>query len=136
MKELKFIHGLHQKFHSFLEGLSAQELQSLEKGESIIGFSLEEKQAKSKGKSIDEATLKELLIKLNGIPSRSEGMELIGDLRKIDLEFLAKEVDVPYTRSDNVERLKEKVLESTIGFRSRSIAIQNKEAQQGGGGNG
>ena len=41
MRELKFIHSLHQKFHSFLEGLSAEELGSLEKGESTMVFSLE-----------------------------------------------------------------------------------------------
>ena len=129
MKELKFIHSLHHKFHLFLERLSAQEVKSLEKGESTIAFALEEKKVKSKGKGIDEANLKDLLHKLNTISSRQEGMELIADLRKIDLEYLAREVDVPYTRSDNVERLKEKILESTVGFRSRSSAIQNKEAQ-------
>jgi len=43
---------------------------------------------------------------------------------KIDIENIAKKLDVPFQKKDSIEKLKYKIIERTIGFRLRSQAIQ------------
>lgn len=43
---------------------------------------------------------------------------------RLDFETIAKRMDIPFQKKDTIERLKEKIIESSIGYKIRSQAIQ------------
>jgi hypothetical protein len=73
--------------------------------------------------TIDVASLRQ---RLDGCETRSEGNEVLqlAGVHKADLVELARLLDVPVTKSDNIERLREKVVEATVGYRLASKAIR------------
>ncbi|HUB08005.1 MAG TPA: hypothetical protein VMB50_13425 [Myxococcales bacterium] len=73
-----------------------------------------------------EATLRELAERLRSLSSRAEGDKVLADasLSKRDLERLARAMSLPVTRNDNGDRLREKVIEASIGSRLISSAIR------------
>lgn len=77
----------------------------------------------------NEDSLRELVAKLRGLPSREEGESLLQceAPNRRSLEILARYLQLPVQRDDTVERLRSKIVESTIGSRLRSNAIQGKE---------
>ncbi|MCP4345939.1 MAG: hypothetical protein GY795_10495 [Desulfobacterales bacterium] len=46
---------------------------------------------------------------------------------KNQLKILAKKLDIPIRRTDKLDQIVEKIIESTIGFRLRSKAIQGAD---------
>lgn len=59
------------------------------------------------------------------------GAELILEdaaLRRDQLQELARTLDIPSTNRDNVARLRDKIIEATVGYRLRSSAIRGREA--------
>lgn len=71
---------------------------------------------------------------LLGKTSREEGIAHLDDLglSRAGLEKLARALDLPVGRSDRVDRLKERIVEATIGYRLRSGAIKGEVATTGG----
>jgi hypothetical protein len=47
---------------------------------------------------------------------------------KRSLEVIARSIDIPIVRQDKVETLRDKIVESTVGARIRSKAIQGSQA--------
>ena len=58
--------------------------------------------------------------------NRDEGQAFLDGLRlsKLELQELAGSLDMPVSKSDTVGKLKDLVIEATIGFRLRSNAIR------------
>jgi hypothetical protein len=74
--------------------------------------------------------LNEVVAELRDLPSREDGVALLlawAPSRR-ELEVLARFLQLPVQRDDTVERLRAKIVESTIGSRLRSDAIQGKES--------
>ena len=46
------------------------------------------------------------------------------DLKKADLEAICKQLDLPFTKKENMKTLQEKIIEGTVGYKLRSQAIQ------------
>lgn len=71
---------------------------------------------------------KELLYKILECSSREEGNDiLINTLKtKTDYEKFARFIEVAVMKSDKVDKIKDNIIESTIGAKLRSDAIQNK----------
>lgn len=115
---------------SFLQKLTEKELQDLEKGNKELKFKLIDKNkvVSSKILSFNEYILQEIVEELNNSASREIGFELLKSKcsLKADYEAIAKKLDIPFTKKDSINKLKEKIIEGTIGFRLRSQAIQNK----------
>ena len=67
-----------------------------------------------------------LTIKLHQLQSRDDGINMLE--REVSnrrgLEALARFLQLPVQRDDSTERLREKIIENTIGSRLRSTAIQ------------
>jgi hypothetical protein len=75
--------------------------------------------------------LREIVVKLRDLPSRDAGVAFLhvqAPTRRA-LEVLARFLQLPVQRDDTVERLRTKIVESTVGSRLRSDAIQGKESQ-------
>jgi hypothetical protein len=66
--------------------------------------------------------------RLRGLPSREEGHRLLDELslKRRGLEHLARAMGLPVSKDDNVERLRLKVIESSIGSRLASQAIRGQ----------
>jgi hypothetical protein len=64
--------------------------------------------------------------RLRTLPSREEGHRLIEGLSKVDLTQLARAMNLPVTKEDNTDRLRQKIIESGIGSRLVSQAIRGE----------
>ncbi len=84
------------------------------------------KRSATKPSRLGENDLRELGELLKSSRTREEGNVLLDQkisLRE-DMAKLAKFLDLPVQKSDSVEQIRARIIESTIGFRIRSAAIQ------------
>lgn len=72
--------------------------------------------------------LSQLTRQLQELGSREAGEALLvqRELKRTDLEALARALQLPVQRDDNMERLRAKIVENLIGSRLRSDAIQGR----------
>lgn len=68
-----------------------------------------------------------IAIKLMTIPSCQDGMKFLkANLRKTDLQRLARQLNIPIRKRDTIDKLAEKIVESTIGYRLRAAVFQHE----------
>jgi hypothetical protein len=117
---------------------SASDLEALLAGQmslSVLNEQLEEIRRPSQGRRNPTAvkqvspTKKQLLAiasQLSDLGSREEGLHLLQslELNKRDLEQLARTMDLPVPREDDIGRLRDKIVEASIGSRLNSQAIR------------
>lgn len=111
-----------------LQKFSNEELADISSGKAKIKIDIVNDSSTSKksiGCDIDYQKIKS---DLNSFRNREEGFEYLNlqCKTKKELTTLAKIIDIPVQKTDKIDQLKEKIIESTIGFRLRSAAIQNK----------
>lgn len=88
---------------------------------------------RSKEESIlpaQEADLANIIEKLTALPNREEAQQFLDanfSTRK-SVEPIARKLDIPISKQDKVETLRDKVIEATVGARVRSQAIQGSKA--------
>ncbi|MGD1834796.1 MAG: hypothetical protein ACPKQO_03650 [Nitrososphaeraceae archaeon] len=113
-----------------MQKLSNEEIAELESGRKELKIELVEKNNLSnrKTQSFDEFVIQTIIDELNTKNSRGDGMKLLVDKCRVrlDYESVAKKLDIPFTKKDTIDKLKDKIIEGTIGFRLRSQAIQDK----------
>jgi hypothetical protein len=80
-------------------------------------------------KSNVEIRARAIAVELNSMTSNEEGMELLKERckRKADLHKLAQHLDIPFRKRDTILQLIEKIIESTIAYRTRAAAIQKQK---------
>lgn len=119
------------KLSSFLKGLSENEIAELEKGKLELKFELTERTTSRKSKilNFDEFTIKSLIDNLTKLNSREEGFNVLENKcsSKSDLESILLYLDVPFQKRDSASKLKDKIIENSIGYRLRSQAIQDND---------
>ena len=66
-----------------------------------------------------------IINRLKSYNTREEGESylLSLDLKRKDLEAVAKALDLPYSKKDTIVKIREKIIEGTIGYRLSSNAI-------------
>jgi len=111
----------------FLQGLSESEISDLLRGQvelAILPVDAEKK--RKKATSASDAEMQETLEKLYSAQMREAGFKILEKHHptKNDLEALARYADLPVRHRDKISDLKERIVESTIGYRLRSQAIQ------------
>jgi hypothetical protein len=116
--------SLLKQFTQFISNLSEEDINDLTGGKKRLCIELVEKKQSSysKGSSTDLKDTEEQLAKID---SRDQGEELLKDFKKVDLQRIAKNLDIPIQKNEDVARLREKIIESTVGFKLRSQAIQS-----------
>ncbi|MBW1650495.1 MAG: hypothetical protein JRJ44_07445 [Deltaproteobacteria bacterium] len=79
-------------------------------------------------KGVSENQLQEVINFLNNTDERDAGLKILNEKcpNKFYLESLMKSLDIPFLQRDNIKKLQEKIIESTIGYRLRSQAIQGQ----------
>lgn len=116
--------GAFRSLAKFLEDLSDDERNRLILGDLKISFSLQESSSTRAETTTWDAT--EVVKTLTEFSVRDDAENWIkhADLSKKQLHQALKSIDVPWDKTDKVERLREKLIENTIGFKLRSKAIQ------------
>ncbi|UAB72981.1 hypothetical protein INR79_27480 [Vibrio sp. SCSIO 43132] len=129
----KVISEFLQKLIEQLETLTDSDLKKLETGE----YTLSLKVAKvSKTNSVKcekkDTNYSEVEEKLSACVSRELGLEILNNYfaNKRELEMFAKYVNVYVMKQDKVDKVKEKIIEGTVGATLRSSAIQESDTQQ------
>ena len=112
---------------SGLNCLSDSDITKLEDG----GYSISLKIVKNKAQAgsnieISESSKIEILKELQGCKTRDEGYEILSKFlkNKKEYEMFAKHLDVSILKQDNSDKIKEKIIEATVGAKLRSNAIQ------------
>jgi hypothetical protein len=119
-----------------IERSSQTQVEDLVTGEALLVISSEaahganqdrqERSKKLRPKSVKDVV--GLAFRLKQLRSRDDGMLFLANahLTKNDLEELARHLDLPILREDDVERLKQKIVEASIGARLNSQAITGR----------
>ncbi|WP_294297601.1 hypothetical protein [uncultured Chryseobacterium sp.] len=128
MKEKVLIQEI-EKYLTFLKKISQDDLNSLLKKEKEIIYHIQNKSTiKNKEILIDDEQIDKIINKLGSVEKREDGDIFIEtlNLTRVDIENMLKKLDTHFTKKDSIIRLKNKLIESTIGFKLRSEAIQKK----------
>lgn len=130
MSKVKILTTLFRELQDAVLELSEEELEKIISGEYQFTLKIVKKKgvANSKSSKVDDLKYKNLLDSLNLCESRTQGYELLyQELNtKSELEKFARHIEVAVTKSDNIEKIKDNIIESTVGAKLRSDAIQNK----------
>jgi len=116
--------SLLKQFTQFICNLSEEDMKDLSSRKKRLSIELVEKKQSSSQKSYS-TDLRHIEDKLAKIDSREQAEELLKDFKKAELQRIAKGLDIPTQKNEGIVRIKEKIIESTIGFKLRSQAIQS-----------
>jgi hypothetical protein len=113
--------------------MTTDELKGLIAGDITIDLVKKEESKKTlanrnNNSSLENGAIAELLSQLRATDDREQGLSLLRDYgpSKSSLEMIGRKLDIPISQRDNMETLREKIIEATIGYRLRSMAIQGK----------
>lgn len=110
-----------------VEKLNETDIKKLESGEFNIDIKIIKKNKEKITKTIlSDEIMNGLIVSLENCNNRELGLELLKKSlkNKKELEMFAKKIDVFILKEDKVEKIKNNIIESTIGAKLRSSAIQ------------
>jgi hypothetical protein len=113
-----------------LESLSESDIKKLDTGE----YSLELKLLKVKyspkvKQGLDQGKAEAVLDELKNCNSRDLGYDILQNnfKNKKELEWFAKQIDIYVMKQDKVDKIRDKIIEGTVGASLRSNAIQRSD---------
>lgn len=106
--------------------LSGRAALVISKGDSFSRNSKKRELGSQRREQRSQGRLIEIVVELRQLESREEGLNLLNraQLTKKDLEELARLMDLPVPREDDAERLRQKIVQQSIGARLNSQAIR------------
>ena len=113
---------------NFLRSLTEEQIDDLITGQ--VSLTLTSQPAKRRQrKRLDAAEIERIRTELQAKSSREAGMEYLESLSltREALREIAGALDLPMPRDDTIARLKDRVIEATIGYRLRSDAIRSRD---------
>lgn len=133
MNNKKILKNLFCSIGDQINKLSNKDLEKLDSGKFELSLKIVKskniKNEKTPVKSLDESSIKIIIEQLDTANSREEGVKIVEAAleNKVQLEIFAKHIDVAVMKSDRVEKIKNNIVDSTVGARLRSGAIQGKK---------
>lgn len=125
-QKLKFS-GILRRLVDAVEQLSEDDISKIGDESYSIEIRLTRKRNKEEPISpIQETDLANVIEKLTAFANREEAQQFLNanfSTRK-SVELIARKLDIPISKQDKVETLRDKVIEATVGARVRSQAIQ------------
>jgi len=112
---------------SGLNRLSDGDISKLEDGSYSISLKIVKNKAQiERNTEISESVKIEILKELLGCKTRDEGYEILSRFlnNKKEYEIFARYLDVNILKQDKLDKIKEKIIEATVGAKLRSNAIQ------------
>jgi len=115
----------------YLAALPPDEIDALLGGELELRLSVVAKKTRQKKKSspaLDAEQLANIVARLRAMDNRASGEQLLHEVAttRATLESLARYLDVAVRRDDSQNDLLRRIIESTIGFRLSTAAIQGR----------
>ncbi|OPL14552.1 MAG: hypothetical protein AVO38_11320 [delta proteobacterium ML8_D] len=112
-----------------LQATDDSQLESLLTGKAQLEFKIThvaKEPADKRKDELPEGFEKNAVEKLHGFSTRDEGERYLEQLcrTKEDLLRIARYLDLPAQKKEPIKQIKDKLIESTIGFRVRSAAVQ------------
>ena len=130
MSKAKILTVLFRELQDAVLELNEGELEKIISGEYQFVLKVVKKRIGTSAKisPVDDFSYSELLNLLNQCESREHGHELLSRELKTKSEFekFARHVEVAVMKSDKLEKIRDNIIESTVGAKLRSDAIQNK----------
>lgn len=113
-----------------IESLSESDIAKLNSGEYSLELKVLKKNKSQEVKSeLDMKKANSVLEELKVCNSRDSGYEILKThfKNKSELEWFAKYIDIFVMKQDKVDKLREKIIEGTVGAALRSSAIQRND---------
>ncbi|CAH5830399.1 hypothetical protein AI2828V5_3841, partial [Klebsiella oxytoca] len=130
VSKAKILTVLFRELQDAVLELNEGELEKIISGEYQFVLKVVKKRIGTSAKisPVDDFSYSELLNLLNQCESREQGNELLSRELKTKSEFekFARHVEVAVMKSDKLEKIRDNIIESTVGAKLRSDAIQNK----------
>jgi hypothetical protein len=120
-----------RRISDFLKTLSEDQMKALARGD--VKLTVVPKHTKRSWRSEERENrydIDETLARLTNMPSREEAFKYLADAAptKRALQELVSKLDLPNRKSDTAEDLRNRIVDATIGYRLRSIAVQGETA--------
>ncbi|ELY2476128.1 hypothetical protein SMB83_002229 [Cronobacter sakazakii] len=130
MSDLKQLASVFRELQDAILELSNNDIEKIISGDYQFTLKLTRKKnnIESKSQLNNNKGFDYLLELLSQCSSREGGVEILTKElnNKSEYEKFARHVDVVVMKSDKIEKIRENIIESTVGARLRSNAIQNK----------
>lgn len=113
-----------------LEGLDDTDIAKLNSDDFTISLKIVRRQTvATKAKNTSDQDFTKILEELTSCKDREIGYKVLSSysLNKKELELFAKSINVHIMKTDKIEKIRDRLIEATIGATLRSIAIQGKE---------
>jgi len=128
--------ALLRKCADYLASVSTEEAEAIAQGEIELRISLNPRKGTRTPKSIralDDSSLRDISGKLRSLESRDEGHRLLEKVAptKAALTSLARHLDITVRKGELSNDLTRRIIESTIGYRLASAAIQGRIPSRG-----
>ena len=133
MEHKKIIKTWLSSIITIIDDMSEDDIQKVSSGNYRLSLTVIKSDIKKAKKSalphVGSSDYPEIIEKLNLAKTRDEGVKVLEDYfkNKMELEKFAKHIDVAVMKSDKVLKIKESIVDATVGARLRSGAIQGKE---------
>ena len=127
MSRTNFYISEMEPFLAFLNKLPQAMVKEIENGEKQIEINIiSSSKEPNEPMSENSIVVSEAITFLNSMQSREEASSYFStnDLKRADLETICKQLDLPFTKKENMKILQEKIIEGTVGYKLRSQAIQ------------
>jgi hypothetical protein len=113
--------------------LSDDELSALSSGDasltlSLTGLDARRREKKSTDREMDEPDYSFLKKGLEEAKSTEAGLAILNSaaLTRAELELMARLLELPISKHDNVSRLEEKIVAASVGTRLNSLAVRGR----------
>lgn len=130
MSEVEKSAAILREVANFLRALTHEQVDELARGDARIILARRNTSARKQRVSQDQSVdLDGVRATLQEMDTRDEGQAFLDRIKlpRSALQILATSMDMPVNKSDTVEKLKDLVIEATIGFRLRSNAIRGAD---------
>lgn len=107
--------------------LSEEDIKLVLLGKNELKISVVAKQSIINKAPATEVDVEEIIGGLNEANDRDIALDLLSSMNKKCLELVARALDIAIQRTDKVDTLRKKIVESTVGARLRSSAIQGTQ---------
>ena len=127
MSRTNFYVSEMEHFLAFLNKLPQAMVKEIENGEKQIEIKIiPSSKEPNEPMSENSIVVSEAITFLNSMQSREEASSYFStnDLKRADLESICKQLDLPFTKKENMKTLQEKIIEGTVGYKLRSQTIQ------------
>lgn len=127
MDQRDLLSALLKEMAKAVRDMSDDDLAALRNGEVRIQLTPTEKAANTKKEPLRDFHPSGIVASLRQADTFDAGLTILERecATKEHLIRLAREIDIPAEKRDTVERLRERIVDATIGFRLRSQAIQS-----------